>query len=312
MAGTDRGTTRPVTVVVPFHSIFYAPHFVALHLGYFAAEGLSVLVKTAGGAGTTRALLSGEVEIGLGGLMRSFDLADRAGGILVHFAEVNSRNGFFLLSRKPIPDFHWSNLIGRTVISFAEAPTPWLCMLSVLRRYGIDPARVSFVRDLPAPEAVAAFRAGDGDFLEQGQPVVEELLAEGAAHLVASMGEATGPLPFSSYMTTPEFLRRGREMLLGFTRALYRAQRWIRASSVAEIAMVIAPAFPDIAPTIRFRAVERYFRQETWAGDPILRRPGFEYLQEILLGGGFIRRRHRYEDLVDTELARQAVGSAPV
>jgi NitT/TauT family transport system substrate-binding protein len=299
---------RPLTIVEPFRSLFYAPQFVALSGGHFAAEGLDVTVRTAAGRlTTTGALLDGTAEISLGGLMRSFDLADRDGGRLVHFAEVNSRNGFFLLGRTPQPDFTWRDLVGRTVISFAEAPTPWQCMLTVLRREGVDSRRVTIVRDLRVPEAVAAFRAGRGDYLEQGQPVVERLLQEGAAHLVASMGEATGPVPFSSYMATPRFLREEADTARRFTRALYAAQRWMAARPAAAVADLIAPAFPDIEPEIRRRAVDRYARQGTWARDPILRRPGFEYLHQILLDGGFIGRRHRYEDLVDTRIATEVV-----
>lgn len=300
-----------LTVVEPFRSLFYAPQFVALHRGCFAAEGLDVVVKTATeAAGTVRALVDGTAEIGLGGLMRSLDLADREGRLLLHFAEVNSRNGFFLLSRVLLPRFQWSDLAGKTMISFAGAPTPWLCMLSVLRRHGVDPAQVTFVRDLHGADAVDAFRAGRGDFLEQGQPATEELLAEGAAHLVLSMGDATGPVPFSSYMTTPERLRRQPDTILRFTRAVYAAERWIAESDAAAIAQAVAPAFPAIPDEIRARAIDRYLRQGTWATDPILRQPGFEYLQEILLAGGFIRRRHRYADLVNTDFARRAVETA--
>jgi NitT/TauT family transport system substrate-binding protein len=299
---------RLIAVMEPFRSLFYAPQFVALHGGHFAAEGLDVTVRTAaGGANTTGVLLDGTNTISLGGLMRSFDLADRGAGILVHFAEVNSRNGFFLLSRKPRPDFQWAHLAGQTLISFAEAPTPWQCMLTVLRREGVDPARVTIRRDLPTPEAVAAFRSGEADFLEQGQPAVEQLLAEGAAHLVASMGEATGPVPFSSYMTTPRFLRDDSDTVRRFTRGLFRAQRWMAVHSSDDIATLIAPSFPDVDPLIRRRAVERYQRQGTWPHDPIIRQPGYEYLQRILLDGGFIRSSHRYEDLVDTAIAREVV-----
>src|SRR5262249_33105408 len=155
----------------------------------------------------------------------------------------------------------------REVISFAEAPTPWQCMLTVLRNNGVDPARVRITRDLATPDAVAAFRAGRGDFLEQGQTVTEELLAEGAAHLVASMGDATGPVPFSSFMTTPAFLAGERPTLERFTRAVYRTQRWMAAASPREIAEAIAPAFPDLDPLIREKAVDRYQRQGTWARD---------------------------------------------
>lgn len=297
-----------ITVVQPFRSLFYATHSVALYGGHFAAEGLEVQTVVADGATSTiRALAEGSAEISLGGLMRSLDVADRGGRLFPHFAEVNSRNGFFLLTHRPRADFTWRDLVGRTVISFAGAPTSWQCMLTVLRRHGVDPARVTFVRNLHGADAVAAFRAGRGDFLEAGQPTTEELLGEGAAHLAASMGEATGPVPFSSYMTTADRLHRQPELLTRFTRAIYRAQRWMARRSAAEIADLIAPDFTDIPSDRRHRVVERYRGQETWAADPILRRSGFESLQEILVSGGFIKRRHRYDDLVDTAYARQAV-----
>jgi NitT/TauT family transport system substrate-binding protein len=181
-------------------------------------------------------------------------------------------------------------------------------MLTVLRRHGVDPARVRIERTRPVAEAVAAFRAGHGDYLETGQPFTEILLAEGAAHLAASMGDATGPLPFSSYMTTTAAVAGRREMLTRFTRALYRAQQWLARASAAEVAALIAPAFPDVAPEVRRAAVARYLAQSTWAADPILRAPGYEYLQQILLDGGFITRRHRYEDLVDDGIAQEVVG----
>ncbi len=295
-------------VYEPFRSIFYAPQFVTLYGGHFTAEGLDVEVRTAGaGETTTGALLDGAARICLGGIMRSLDLADRGQPFLPHFAAVNQRNGFFLLGRRPA--FAWADLAGRTVLSFAEAPTPWQCMLTVLRRHGVDPASVRIERTRPVAEAVAAFRAGQGDFLETGQPFAEQLLADGAAHLAASMGEATGPVPFSSYMTTPAFLRDERDTVERFTRALDRAQRWMASAGAEAIAALIAPAFPDIAPEIHRRVVARYLAQATWATDPVLTVEGYEYLQQILLDGGFIRRRHRWEDLIDDTVARRVVAT---
>jgi NitT/TauT family transport system substrate-binding protein len=299
---------RRLTIYEPFRSIFYAPQFVALYGGHFAGEGLDVEVRTAGGGTTTTgALIDGHAEIALGGIMRSLDVADRGGPLLPHFAQVNERNGFFLLSRAPRPTFAWADVVGATIVSFAEAPTPWQCMLTVLRKHGVDPATVRIERTLPLAEALAAFRAGHGDFFETGQPFTEQLLADGTAYLAASMGEATGPVPFSSYLTTEKFLRDGREVLIRFTRALYHAQRWMARATPDDIAATIAPGFSDVDPEIRRRAVARYLAQDTWAPDPILRRPGYDYLQQILLDGGFITRSHRYEDLIDTAIAQRVV-----
>ena len=163
--------SRRMTVLMPFHTPFYAPLSAGVALGHFSEEGLDVSAVPAAafGKGTIRALLDVDIEISLGGLMRSFDLADRTGRIIVHFAEVCSRNGFFLLSREPRPTFQWQDLVGKTVISFAEAPTPWQCMLTVLGRSGIDPTQVRIERELPVSEAVAAFRAGHGSW-PRGRP----------------------------------------------------------------------------------------------------------------------------------------------
>ena len=301
---------RPLTVLMPFYTPFYTPLAAGAALGHFREEGLEVKWQVAAvyGKSTVDAVLDGSIEISLGGLMRSFDLADRGGRMLPHFAEVCSRSGFFLLSRRPMPDFRWTDLVGKTIISFAEAPTPWQCMLTVLRRNGVDPATVRIERNRPVPEALATFRSGHGDFFEQTQPIVEQMLASGEAHLVASMGEATGPVPFTSYMTTPDFLHREADTVLRFTRALYRTQRWLAGHDAKAITDAVAPGFPDIDRAILERAVARFSKQATWSGDPILRRSGFDYLQDILKSGGFITKSHRYEDLVDTAIAERAVG----
>jgi NitT/TauT family transport system substrate-binding protein len=305
-------TARPLTVLMPFHTPFYAPLPAGVALGHFADEGLAVTVEAAAAFGkpAMQALLDGDLTITLSGLMRSFDLADRTGRAIVHFAEVCSRNGFFLVSRRPRPAFQWRDLEGATLLGFAEAPTPWQCLLTVLRRHGVDPARVRIERDRPAGQAVAAFRAGHGDFLEQTQPVAERLIAEGAAHLAASMGDATGPVPFTSYMTTPEVLRSDPDLVAAFTRAVCRTQRWMAGHGARDLAPLVAGTFPEIDAAMLERILSRYLAQDTWAKDPLLRRSGYDYLEQILLDGGFIARRHAYEDLVDTQHARQAMGTA--
>lgn len=292
----------------PFHSPFYAPTLVAVHGGHFAAEGLDVALQTAGpGKATVDSLLDGSVDFAVSGIMRSLHLVDRDGPALVHFAAVNDRNGFFLLSRTSRPHFTWTDLVGRTVLSFGGAPTPYYCMLSVLRRAGVDPARVTFVRERPVAECVAAFRDGGGDFLECGPPVVDQLIADGTGHLVASMGDATGPVPFSSLMATTDRMAGDRAMLVSVVRGLHRAQRWMAAAAPDAMAQVVAPAFPDIEHPLLARILDRYRAQGTWPTDPRLDRPGYERLQEILFAGGFITRRHPYERLIDTAIATEAV-----
>jgi NitT/TauT family transport system substrate-binding protein len=298
-----------VRVIQRFHSLFYTPQFVTLHLGVLAQENLRVEIGTANsGADLTAKLLSGRADLGLSGSIRALELADKGSRErLISIIEVNSRDGFFVLGRGSQPRFQWADLLGSRFILFAEAETPWLCLQQVLRNYGIDLDAIKLITGVPTAQAVEMFRRGEADYLEQGQPVVERLVHTGHASVVASEGEAVGALPFSAYLTTPAYAAGHADVLHRFTRAFYRAQQWIAQHSAEEIAQLIAPSFPDIEPEIRARAVARYLQQHTWACDPMLREEGFNYLQDILIGGRFISQRYPYAEQVHAEFAQAAM-----
>ena len=197
--------------------------------------------------------------------------------------------------------------MGSRLILFAEAETPWLCLQQVLRNYGIDIGAIKLITGVPTAQAVEMFLRGEADYLEQGQPVVERLVHSGRGSVVASEGEAVGAVPFSAYLTTPAYAASHAEVLQRFTRAFYHAQQWLAQHSAAEISQLIAPSFPDIDPEVRIRAVERYLTQDTWARDPLLREEGFNYLQDILIGGGYITKRYPYAEHVDIKFAQAAM-----
>jgi NitT/TauT family transport system substrate-binding protein len=296
-------------IIQRFHSLFYTPQFVTLHLGVLAQEKLRVEISTAtSGAELTATLLSGAADLGLSGSIRALALAEKGSrDRLISIIEVNSRDGFFVLGRGPQPRFQWADLMGSRLILFAEAETPWLCLQQVLRNYGIDIDGIKLITDVPTAQAVEMFLRGQADYLEQGQPVVERLVHTGRASVVASEGEAVGALPFSAYLTTPAYATGHADVLYRFTRAFYRAQQWMAQHAAEEISELIAPSFPDIEPDLRTRAVARYLQQNTWAKDPLLREAGFDYLQDILIGGGFISRRYPYAEQVSAEFAQAAM-----
>src|SRR5215831_12929905 len=127
-----------VRFALPFQTVFYTPHYLAVALGCFAEEGIEPeqLVPPPPN-GVARALLAGHADVGLSGPIRALRALDRGEGQLVCVAEVNSRVGFFLLGRSAAHDFTWRDLVGRRVLVFAEAPTPRLCVADLLERHGI-------------------------------------------------------------------------------------------------------------------------------------------------------------------------------
>lgn len=101
------------------HSIFYAPQYVAIELGYFKDEGIDLeLVNGLGADKTMTAVLSGEADIGFMGSEASIYVYNQGEeDYVVNFAQLTQRAGNFLVSRDlNKTDFQWTDLIGKTVI----------------------------------------------------------------------------------------------------------------------------------------------------------------------------------------------------
>ena len=294
-----------VRVALPFDSLHYTPHYLARALGFFTQEGIEV-EQGIPAQGVARALLAGDADVGLSGPIRALGALDRGEGQIVCLAEVASRAAFFLLARAAAHDFAWRDLSGRRVLAFAEAATPRLCLEYLLDRHGVRAGSVEVVPDVPTATAVQHFLTGRADYLLQGQPLAERLIASGQAHLVAPLGPALGPLAFSAYLATPRVLAERTPALDGVLKALARALRWLHGHPPEEIAEQVAPTFPGEERPVLVSGVRRLLGGRTWPPDPVLRRPGFDTLLEILLLRGFIKRSYPYDALVDTSRAEAA------
>src|SRR3989442_1297748 len=64
-------------IIQRFHHLFYTPQFVVMHLGVLEQEGLRVELTTATSAAELNdKLLTGEADLGLGGPIRTLELAE--------------------------------------------------------------------------------------------------------------------------------------------------------------------------------------------------------------------------------------------
>jgi NitT/TauT family transport system substrate-binding protein len=304
MTARDRAT-----IVVAFHSPFYTPVYVAHRLGSFAAEGVDTTLVVPPPGRTVDMIQKGEADVALSGVMRSLVLADRGGPRLVAIAEVNSRDGFFLLSRRPADRFAWRDLEGRRLALFGLAPTPWMCLQMVLREHGVDPGKVIAIEGLGPASGLAALERGDADYFQAGQPLAEELLEAGRAHLAAAQAEGVGHVPYSSLIVTDDIRRSRPELCRRVVSGLTRALRWMATHEAGAVADLIAPEFPATRPAILRNVVARSQAARTWSDGPRQSREAFERLAGALVAGGLIRRAAPYEALVDDTFAELATRS---
>ena len=121
LAGCKKNTESsltPVTLNEVAHSIFYAPQYAAIELGYFEEEGIDLtLVNGAGADKVMTALVSGDADIGFMGSEASiYTYIQGDDDYAVNFAQLTQRAGNFLVAREKMPDFSWDDLKGKTVL----------------------------------------------------------------------------------------------------------------------------------------------------------------------------------------------------
>ncbi|MGH7152727.1 MAG: ABC transporter substrate-binding protein, partial [Acetobacteraceae bacterium] len=130
-----------ITLQESLRGLFYAPFYVALARGAYAAEGVEVDFESSPTPGqAAHGLLDGSVDVCWGGPMRVMETYQQVPGCdLVCFAEVVTRDPFFLVGRRQAADFRLTDLAGKRFATVSEVPTPWMCLQEDLRRAGVAP-----------------------------------------------------------------------------------------------------------------------------------------------------------------------------
>ena len=305
--GTEAKTK--VTLNEVAHSVFYAPLYVAIEEGYFEEEGIDLTLVTGFGADKTMtAVLTDEADIGFMGSESSiYTYAGGTEDYVVNFAQLTQRAGNFLVSREPMDDFTWDMLNGKTVLGGRAGGMPEMVFEYILEKNNVDPVtEVTIDQSIDFGSTAAAFSGGQGDFTVEFEPHATMLEAKNDGYVVASLGEESGYVPYTSFSAKKSYLEDNPETVQAFTNALQRGMDYVQSHTPEEIAEAIAPQFAETDMQTLTAIVGRYYEQDTWKSDLIFEEDAFLLLENILDGAGVLKERVPYEDLVTTEFAEKA------
>jgi NitT/TauT family transport system substrate-binding protein len=306
------GESGPLRLRVAFRNMFYTTIYVAVEGGFLTDEGLDVdFAHIPTGQASTDLLKAGSIDISQSGISRSLmDLDAGSGDPPLHIAEINQRDGFYLLSRQPRPNWQWSDLTGATLIPVGFTPVPYMTLKAAMRRHGVDPDDVSLLDGLPAEAMLARFQGGDAHYLQVPNPFAEQLIREGTGHLVATLGDESGYICYSSFAATPDYVANNPDTVQRFVRGYYRAQQWVANNEPAAVADRISGIFPDYDPEILVGSIRRYQATGVWATDPMIGQDGFDRMRDALIAGGLVQGSHPYEQIVRPEFAERAMANS--
>lgn len=298
-----------VTLNEVAHSIFYAPMYVAIEEGYFKDEGIELTLVTGFGADKTMtALLTDEADIGFMGSESSiYTYVGGTKDYAVNFAQLTQRAGNFLVSRTPIDDFSWDMLVNSNILGGRPGGMPEMVFEYILKKNNIDPKLdLAIDQSIAFGSTAAAFSGGQGDFTIEFEPHATALEQKGDGYVVASLGEASGYVPYTAFSAKKSYIENNADTIQAFTNALQKGMDYVASHTPAEIAKSISPQFPETDMNTLTTIVERYYEQDTWKTDLVFSEDAFILLENILEESDVLSEKVPYSDLVNTEFAENA------
>ena len=309
--GKNDGLTH-ITVAEVTHSLFYAPQYIAINNGYFKEEGLKVSVITTPGADKTMAaLLSKEAQIGLMGPEASVYVYN--GGetnYAINFAQLTHKDGSFLLAREEMPNFKWTDLKGKTIIGGRKGGMPEMTLEYVLKKAGLqigqnDPnAEVNIRTDVNFDVMAGVFTAGQSDFVTLFEPSASQVERNGIGHIVASIGESSGEVPYTCYSATKKYVEQNGEILKAFNRAIKKGINFLLTSKMEEVVTALKPSFTSSDEVEISNVINNYLSIDVWNENLSLEKESYNRLIEIItLAGELNEEPAPFEKIVNNNYA---------
>lgn len=283
------------------HSAFYSPYLMTMAGGYLNDAGLdaSYTVQTPDNLVRDR-LLDGSCHVSQSAVAAGFSgLENNTPDNIRHFAQINSRDGFFIASRQPCKDFDWNDLVGKNVLvdHFFQP----LAML----KYALHKKNISFnsLNTIDAGDVSQidrTFRNGTGDFVHQQGPAPQQLEADGLATVVASVGDALGPVAFSSLCATEDWLQT--DMAGTFFSAYKASLKHCKQDDAENIAKQLHSYgfLTDINFDVLRNTISTYQTLGCWNHDGQIGKPEYQTLLDVFKYSDLITNDHDFEKLIAT------------
>ena len=155
---------------------------------------------------------------------------------------------------------------------------------------------------------VSAFEAGTGDYCTMFDPVAYEYEASGKGYVVASVGEASGEVPYTCFIAKDSWLKKNDDTAEGFLRAVTKAVKYINETPSTTVAPYLTKYFEGVSEQSIAASVDRYRKIDAWRTELTMTEDSFNRLQDIIENAGELSRRAQMNELVDNSFASKVYG----
>ena len=291
-------------------SVFYAPQYVAIAKGFMEEEGLEIEITTGQGADKVMtAVLAGQSDIGFAGPEASIYVYNEGKEDYCQvFAQLTQKDGSFLVSREPTENFSWQDLKGKTIIPGRKGGVPYMTFEYVLKKNGLNPKTDLVLDDSIKFDLMAgAFTGGTADYVTLFEPTATMTAQAGKGYVVASVGEASGEIPYTAYFAKKSYIEENKDIIQKFTNAIYKGQKWVEEHTMQEVAEAIKEFFPDTDVTLLAQVLQSYKNIDAWKTDPVMKEESYNLLQTVMEEAGELKQRAPFDKIINNTFAEKAV-----
>ena len=309
--GCDSNKTSKLRINEVTHSVFYAPLYVAIEKGYFAEEGLIIELTNGGGADNSMtAVLSKSADIGLMGPETViYVYKQNKADMPKVFGQLTQKDGSFLVSRKAEPDFKWEDLKGKEILAGRRGGVPAMTFNYILNELGMkDGTDFTLNYDVQFNLMTSAFIGGTADYCTVFEPTASEYEKNGTWHVVASVGEQGGEIPYTSFIALESFLKNNKKTVESFLKGIKKAHEYMRTHTELEIAETIVKQFASTTINSIETSIKSYKKIDAWKTNLQATEESFDRLQTIMQNSGELDGKVDFSKIVDNSYAKAIFG----
>lgn len=310
-SGCKKSDSNTIRLNEVTHSVFYTPLYLAIENGYFEEENIKIELTNGGGADNSMtALLSNSADIALMGPETVIYVYNQGKADLPKvFGQLTQKDGSFLVSRKSEPNFDWNNLAGKEILAGRKGGVPAMTFEYILNQLGLNNGvdfNLNF--DVQFNLMTSAFLGGTADYCTVFEPTASEYQQLGYWHIVGSVGEKGGEIPYTSFIALDSYIKNNSEKIKSFLKAIKKAYEFIDTHSEYEVAESIVKQFPSTSIKSIETSIKSYKQIDAWKTNMQATEQSFIKLQNIMTNAGELTSSVPFEKIVDNSLAKAVFG----
>ena len=257
------------------------------------------------------ALLSKSADIALLGPETSIYVASQGKTDLpVIFGQLTKRDGSFIVGRNATNNFNWLDLTNKEILGGRRGGMPAMTLEYVLKSKGlINGTNTTINYDVEFNNMNSAFIGGTGDYVTSFEPSASEIVSAGKGHILASVGQEAGEMPFTAFMANKSYISANTELIENFLKAVIKGYRFLTSADIESVVDALLPSFNGTDRNIIKKSIQSYLSIDAWVSTPVMNESSYNKLIDVMQSAGELTQDIPFSTVVDNTYAKNAIAA---